>query len=82
MLCTGNLTGDFSLLADLGSKSLTASLGDDAPWILVSNHGRGIMLLLVLGVIFPLRSSLINLPLVPWVLPSQNDTLMRMCSMP
>lgn len=56
----GNLTGDFCLLADLGSKSLTASLGDAAPWILVSNHGRGIMLLLVLGVIFPLRSASLN----------------------
>eukprot|EP00892_Ulva_mutabilis_P000015 jgi/Ulvmu1/10013/UM059_0062.1 len=54
ILLFGNLTGDFCLLADLGSQSLKSSLGHDAPWILVSNHGRGTMLLLVAGVIFPL----------------------------
>lgn len=54
VLLVGNLTGDMCLLADLGSKSLISSFGDDAPDVLVSNNGRGIMLLLVLTVIFPL----------------------------
>jgi solute carrier family 38 (sodium-coupled neutral amino acid transporter), member 11 len=54
VLLLGNLTGDTCLLADLGSKSLVASLGSHTPKILVSNHGRGIMLLLVVAVIFPL----------------------------
>lgn len=54
VLLVGNLTGDMCLLADLGSKSLISFLGDDTPSVLVSNNGRGIMLLLVVSVIFPL----------------------------
>ena len=54
VLLVGNLTGDMCLLADLGAKLLISSLGEHSPSVLVGNHGRGIMLLLVLTVIFPL----------------------------
>jgi solute carrier family 38 (sodium-coupled neutral amino acid transporter), member 11 len=54
VLLAGNLTGDISLLSDLGSKVLLTSLGSDAPALLTANHGRGVMLLLVVTVILPL----------------------------
>lgn len=56
-LLLGNLTGDLCLLADLGSKSLTVTLGRRAPQLLTREHGRGIMLCLTLGVIAPLSLS-------------------------
>jgi Transmembrane amino acid transporter protein len=53
VLLTGNLTGDICLLADLGFKSLTGTLGDRAPLVLTRHHGRGIMLVLTASVIVP-----------------------------
>jgi Transmembrane amino acid transporter protein len=53
ILLAGNLTGDMCLLADLGFKSLTATLGEQAPQLLTSHKGRGIMLLLTAVVIIP-----------------------------
>ena len=57
ILLTGNLAGDFCLLADLGSKLLLSSLGSRTPDVLTAHHGRGIMLLLATVVIFPLSLS-------------------------
>ena len=57
ILLVGNITGDFCLLADLGSKSLTTALRDSTPQWLVAHHGRGIMVLLTVLVIFPLSLS-------------------------
>ncbi len=53
-LLVGTVIGDFALLADVGERALSRLTPGHAPSILVEHDGRGIMVLLVLLVVFPL----------------------------
>jgi hypothetical protein len=53
-LLFGTLCGDFALLADVGSRAARRLWSGEAPPALVAAGGRGVMLLLVGGVVFPL----------------------------
>ena len=54
LLLVGTVIGDFALLADVGQRALSRLTPSHAPAILVEHDGRGIMVLLVLFVVFPL----------------------------
>ncbi|CAK0750260.1 hypothetical protein CVIRNUC_001976 [Coccomyxa viridis] len=54
LLLFGTVIGDFALLADVGQRALTRLTPGHAPAILAEHDGRGIMVLLVLLVVFPL----------------------------
>ncbi len=54
LLLVGTVIGDFALLADVGQRALTRLTPEHAPSILVEHDGRGIMVVLVLLVVFPL----------------------------
>ena len=54
LLLYGTIIGDFALLADVGQRALSRLSPDHAPSLLVDHDGRGIMVLLVLVVVFPL----------------------------
>jgi hypothetical protein len=53
LLLFGTVIGDFALLADVGQRALRR-LSPAPPAVLVDHDGRGIMLLLALGVVLPL----------------------------
>ena len=54
LLLVGTVIGDFALLADVGQRALTRLTPGHAPSLLVDHDGRGIMVILVLLVVFPL----------------------------
>ena len=54
LLLFGTVIGDFALLADVGQRALLRLTPGHAPAILAGHDGRGIMVLLVLLVVFPL----------------------------
>ena len=54
LLLVGTVIGDFALLADVGQRALTRLTPGHAPAVLADHDGRGIMILLVLLVVFPL----------------------------
>ena len=53
LLLVGTVIGDFALLADVGQRALRR-LSPAPPPVLVDHDGRGIMLVLALGVVLPL----------------------------
>lgn len=54
LLLFGGFTGACALLSDVGLLALDPLFGGNPPWILAAGGGRGVMLLLVLGVCLPL----------------------------